>query len=92
MNWERIEGNWERFRGTAKQRWGKLTEDQLDGVAGRRQQLAGSLEQAYGITGEAAERQVAQWQADQRDEHSAEDLASEIAKAIESAKAGKSAQ
>jgi uncharacterized protein YjbJ (UPF0337 family) len=36
MNWHRIEGNWKQFRGTVEQEWGKLTDDQLDAIAGKR--------------------------------------------------------
>ena len=41
MNWDRIEGNWKQFKGNVKEQWGKLTDDQLDVIAGRRDQLAG---------------------------------------------------
>ena len=68
MNWDRIEGNWKQFKGTAKQKWGKLTDDQLDVIAGKREHLAGQIQEAYGITREASERQIEQWQADQREE------------------------
>ena len=68
MNWDRIEGNWKQFKATAMARWGRLTGDQLDVVAGKRDQLVGKLQEAYGITRETAERQLAQWQGDQRDE------------------------
>jgi uncharacterized protein YjbJ (UPF0337 family) len=62
MNWERIEGNWKQFKGNAKVQWGKLTDDQLDVIAGRRDQLAGKIQESYGITKEAAEKQLAEWQ------------------------------
>jgi uncharacterized protein YjbJ (UPF0337 family) len=73
MNWERIEGNWKQFKGTAKARWGRLTDHGLDAIAGRREQLSGHVQEAYGITRETAERQIAQWQRDQRDEQSVEE-------------------
>jgi uncharacterized protein YjbJ (UPF0337 family) len=75
MNWDRIEGNWKQFKGTAKAKWGKLTDDQLDVIAGKRDQLAGRIQEAYGLTLEASQRQVDQWQADQResDEQKRED-------------------
>ena len=41
MNWDRIQGNWKQVVGKAKAQWGKLTDDDLDVVAGRREQLAG---------------------------------------------------
>jgi len=67
MNWDRIEGNWKQFKGTAKEKWGKLTDGDLDVIAGRRDQLVGKIQEAYGITRETTERQLAQWQADQRE-------------------------
>jgi uncharacterized protein YjbJ (UPF0337 family) len=67
MNWDRIEGNWKQFKGTAKAKWGKLTDDQLDVIAGRRDQLAGWIQEAYGLTLEASQRQIDQWQSDQRE-------------------------
>jgi uncharacterized protein YjbJ (UPF0337 family) len=66
MNWDRIEANWKQFLGTAKNKWEKLSEDQLLAIAGRREQLAGSIQQAYGITLEAAQRQIDQWLRDQK--------------------------
>ena len=67
MNWDQIEGNWKQLKGTAKSRWGKLTDDQLDVIAGKREQLIGRIQEAYGTTRETTERQIAQWQADQRE-------------------------
>ena len=49
MNWDRIEGNWKQFKGNVKQQWGKLTDDQLDVIAGKRQNLSGKIQEAYGI-------------------------------------------
>jgi uncharacterized protein YjbJ (UPF0337 family) len=66
MKWDRIEADWKQFVGTAKARWDKLTEDQLRAIAGQREQLAGSIQKAYGITLEASRRQIDQWQRDQR--------------------------
>ena len=62
MNWDRIEGNWKRFRGNAKQQWGKLTDDQLDVIAGKREHLAGKIQETYGITKGATETQISEWQ------------------------------
>ncbi len=50
MNWDRIEGNWKQFKGIAKQQWGKLTDDQLDVIAGKRDHLSGKIQETYGIT------------------------------------------
>ena len=40
MNWDQIEGNWKQFKGNVKQQWGKLTDDHLDVIVGKREQLA----------------------------------------------------
>ncbi len=62
MNWDRIQGNWKESVGKAKEQWGKLTDDDLHVVAGRRDQLAGVIQERYGIAKDEAERQIAQWQ------------------------------
>ena len=61
MNWDRIEGNWKQFKGSARQQWGRLTEDDLEVVGGKRERLAGKIQEAYGITREASEKQLAEW-------------------------------
>ncbi len=58
MNWDTIEGNWKQYKGKAQQRWGKLTNDDLDVIDGRRQQLEGKIQAAYGKTREEAQRDV----------------------------------
>ena len=62
MHWDRIEGNWKQFKGDIKQKWGKLTDDQLDVIAGKRDGLAGKIQEAYGVSKEQAEEQLADWQ------------------------------
>jgi uncharacterized protein YjbJ (UPF0337 family) len=62
MNWEQIQGNWKQATGKAKEQWGKLTDDDLDVVAGRREQLAGKIQERYGVAKEEAEKQLAEWQ------------------------------
>lgn len=58
MNWDIVEGNWNEFKGKVKAQWGKLTDDRLDVIAGKRDQLTGEIQKAYGITMDEAERQV----------------------------------
>ena len=58
MNWDRIEGNWKTFKGQARQQWGKLTDSDLDVIAGKRDQLVGVLQQRYGQTVDQVEEQV----------------------------------
>jgi len=62
MNWDRIEGNWKQVIGKAKAQWGKLTDDDLDVVAGRREQLAGRIQERYGIAKDEVEKQIADWE------------------------------
>lgn len=62
MNWERIQGQWKQVKGKAREQWGKLTDDDLDVVAGRREQLAGKIQERYGCARDEAERQLAQWE------------------------------
>jgi uncharacterized protein YjbJ (UPF0337 family) len=61
MNWDQVEGNWKQFGGKAKEKWGKLTDDHLLQIGGRRDQLIGKVQEAYGATKEEAERQVKDW-------------------------------
>ena len=61
MNWDRIEGNWKQFKGHAKEQWGNLTDDDLDKAAGRRDQLAGRIQDRYGVQRDEADRQIDTW-------------------------------
>jgi uncharacterized protein YjbJ (UPF0337 family) len=58
MNWDRIEGNWMKLKGRVKEQWGKLTDDDIDVIAGKRDQLVGKIQESYGITKDEAEKQV----------------------------------
>ena len=62
MKWDQIEGNWKQVTGKAKEQWGKLTDDDFDVVGGRRDQLAGKIQERYGVAKEEAEKQVAEWE------------------------------
>lgn len=67
MIWDRIKSNWNHYKGSAKQQWSKLSEEQLDGTQGDREHLASRVQHAYGLGKEEAEEQVAGWQALQID-------------------------
>jgi len=58
MNWDRIEGNWKQVKGKIKEQWGRLTDDDIDVIAGKRDQLVGKIQEQYGISREEAEKQV----------------------------------
>ena len=62
MNWDQIQGNWKQITGKAKEQWGKLTEDDLDVVAGRRGRLVGKIQERYGLAKDKAEEQIVEWQ------------------------------
>jgi uncharacterized protein YjbJ (UPF0337 family) len=61
MNWDRVEGNWKEFKGKVQQKWGKLTNDDLDVVQGKRNELTGRLQQRYGYAKDQAEREIDMW-------------------------------
>jgi uncharacterized protein YjbJ (UPF0337 family) len=58
MNWDQVEGKWKQYKGQAKEKWGKLTDDDLDVIEGRRQQLVGRIQERYGIAKDVAEKQA----------------------------------
>ena len=62
MDWDRISGNWEHWKGRIRERWGRITDDQLDAIGGQREQLAGQIEVSYGLSREEAERQLRNWE------------------------------
>jgi uncharacterized protein YjbJ (UPF0337 family) len=61
MNWQRIEGNWKQFSGQVKEKWGKLTDDDLTVINGKQEQLVGRIQERYGIAKDEAEKQVSTW-------------------------------
>ena len=61
MNADQVKGKWKQLKGSAKERWGKLTDDDLDVVDGQMDQLIGTIQERYGIEREAAKRQVEEW-------------------------------
>lgn len=62
MNKDIIEGKWKQLVGEAKTQWGKLTDDQLDQIAGNRDKLVGQIQENYGIARDEAEKQVSEWE------------------------------
>jgi uncharacterized protein YjbJ (UPF0337 family) len=61
MDWNRIEGNWKQAKGQVKEKWGKLTDDELDKMNGRRDQLEGKIQERYGIAKDQAKKDVDTW-------------------------------
>jgi uncharacterized protein YjbJ (UPF0337 family) len=61
MNWDRIEGNWKQFKGKVREKWGDLTDDDLDRIAGKRTELIGRVQERYGLAKDEAEREIDNW-------------------------------
>lgn len=59
--WDRIAGKWKQLRGDVRTRWGELTDDEIDMVAGQRDKFVGKIQERYGIARDEAERQVNEW-------------------------------
>lgn len=63
MNSDQFKGKWKQIKGSAKERWGKLTNDDLEIINGQLDQLIGKVQERYGIAREAAQKQVEEWSA-----------------------------
>jgi uncharacterized protein YjbJ (UPF0337 family) len=61
MNWDQISGMWKQYSGKLRERWGKLTDDDLQQIAGKKDQLIGRIQERYGISREAAEKEFNLW-------------------------------
>ena len=61
MNWEQAKGQWNQLKGSVRKQWGKLTDDDLDYMAGSKDQFVGRLQERYGIAKEEAHRQADDW-------------------------------
>ncbi len=61
MNWDQIEGKWKQFTGDARERWGKLTDNDWETIAGKKDQLVGRIQERYGVAKAEAEKQADEW-------------------------------
>jgi uncharacterized protein YjbJ (UPF0337 family) len=61
VDWNIVEGSWKQLRGKIKEKWGDLTDDDLDKIAGRRDQFEGLIQQRYGLTKDQAREQIERW-------------------------------
>lgn len=66
MNKDTIKGNWLQYKGKIKEQWGKLTDDDLDVIDGKRDQLVGRIQERYGMTKDDVDRQIKTWETDNR--------------------------
>ena len=58
MNLEQLEGKWDQVKGQVKEKWGKLTDDDMTVIHGKKDQLVGKIRERYGYGKEEAERQL----------------------------------
>jgi len=61
MDWNIIEGKWKELKGHAREEWGKLTDDELEEVGGKKDRLVGKLQQKYGYAADEADRRADEW-------------------------------
>jgi uncharacterized protein YjbJ (UPF0337 family) len=61
MDWNRIEGSWKQFKGRAKEKWGRLTDDDIDVINGRQEELEGKIQERYGLAKDQAKKDVNDW-------------------------------
>src|SRR5215510_10780541 len=61
MDWNRVEGNWKQVKGKVKEKWGRLTDDDLDVINGQQAQLEGKIQERYGIAKDQAKKDVDAW-------------------------------
>ena len=58
MSWDRIAGNWKQVKGKIREQWGRLSDDHLNVIDGKREQLLGKIQELYGITTDEADKQI----------------------------------
>jgi uncharacterized protein YjbJ (UPF0337 family) len=61
MNWDQMEGKWKQLKGSAREKWGKLTDDDWDTIAGNRDRFVGKLQERYGLAKEEAQKRADDW-------------------------------
>jgi len=69
MNADQLQGKWKQVKGSVKERWGKLTDDDIDVINGKHDQLVGKIQEKYGIARDAAQKQVDEWNTEVESHH-----------------------
>jgi uncharacterized protein YjbJ (UPF0337 family) len=67
MNKDEASGNWKQFKGKMKEKWGKLTDDDMTVIEGKRDQLVGKIQERYGYAKDQAESEVKDWESHNKD-------------------------
>lgn len=68
MNWDIIQGKWNQFKGDIRSQWGKLTDDDLDLIGGKKDKLIGTLQERYGKRRDEAEAELDTWLSRRKDQ------------------------
>jgi uncharacterized protein YjbJ (UPF0337 family) len=66
MDWNRVEGNWKQIKGKVKEKWGRLTDDDLDVIGGKRDQLEGKIQERYGQARDQVRKDIDDWYGTQK--------------------------
>lgn len=66
MDWNRVGGNWKQIKGRVKEKWGKLTDDDLNVINGRREQLEGKIQERYGLAKDQIRKDIDDWYSSQK--------------------------
>jgi uncharacterized protein YjbJ (UPF0337 family) len=66
VDWNRVEGNWKQLKGQVKEKWGRLTDDDLDVIAGKRDQLEGKIQERYGQARDQVQKDIDDWYGTQK--------------------------
>ena len=61
MNWDQIEGRWQEVKGSLREKWGKLTDGDIENIRGKKDELLGALKRHYGVEREKAQHEVDEW-------------------------------
>jgi uncharacterized protein YjbJ (UPF0337 family) len=72
MNWDQMAGKWKQVRGSVRQKWGKLTDDDLEQIAGNRDKFVGIIQERYGIAKDEAQKRADEWAQSLKEEQAAE--------------------
>jgi uncharacterized protein YjbJ (UPF0337 family) len=67
MDWNRVEGNWKQVKGKVKEKWGALTDDDLNVINGRRDQLEGKIQERYGLAKDQIRKDIDDWYKSQKE-------------------------
>jgi uncharacterized protein YjbJ (UPF0337 family) len=61
MNWDQVEGQWKQMKGKVREKFGKLTDDDLQVIGGKKDQFLGKLQERYGVSREQAQKDLDNW-------------------------------